>query len=61
MVKNKAVILFIISILFTRNLLIGQEESTVFIIANYKEKLKEIVLAIGNVEIHYKDIKLFAD
>jgi lipopolysaccharide assembly outer membrane protein LptD (OstA) len=31
------------------------------IIANYKEKIKEMVFATGNVEIHYKDVKLFAD
>ncbi len=31
------------------------------IIANYKEKIKELVFATGNVEIHYKDVKLFAD
>jgi len=29
--------------------------------ANYKEKIKELIFATGNVEILYKDIKLFAD
>jgi len=63
MSKNKAVILFVITFLVTGNALIAQEESTVFVIANYKEKLKEIILCIGNVEIHNveRDIKLFAD
>lgn len=31
------------------------------IIAHHKEKVKERVFATGNVEIHYKDIKIFAD
>jgi len=31
------------------------------IIAHYREKIKEIIIARGNVEIHYKNIKLFAD
>ena len=61
MVKNKAIILFVTSFLIIGNLLLSQEDETVLIIANYKEKLKEIILATGNVEIHYKDIILFAD
>ncbi|MBE0461806.1 MAG: LPS-assembly protein LptD [Candidatus Aminicenantes bacterium] len=31
------------------------------IIAHYKERTKERIFATGNVEIHYKNIKLFAD
>jgi len=61
MSKNKAVILFIIFFLITGNVLITQEDIPVVIIANNKERLKEIVIAKGNVEIHYKDIILFAD
>ncbi|MFW6123905.1 MAG: LPS-assembly protein LptD [Acidobacteriota bacterium] len=39
-----------------------QDDSTlVKLIAEYKEKTHDKVTASGNVEIHYKDIKLFAD
>jgi lipopolysaccharide assembly outer membrane protein LptD (OstA) len=31
------------------------------VIANYKEQLENRIIATGNVEIHYKTIKLFAD
>ncbi|MFQ5722053.1 MAG: LPS-assembly protein LptD [Candidatus Aminicenantales bacterium] len=31
------------------------------IIAHYKEKIKELLVATGNVEVHYKEIKLLAD
>ena len=31
------------------------------IIAHYQERLDDRILATGNVEVHYKNIKLFAD
>ena len=61
MVKNKAIIFFVTSFLIIGNLLLSQEDIPVLVIANYKEKLKEIILATGDVEIHCKDIILFAD
>ena len=61
MSKNKAVILFLFSFLITENYLLSQEESTFIILAEYKEKINEIIYANGNVEIHYKDIILSAD
>jgi lipopolysaccharide assembly outer membrane protein LptD (OstA) len=37
------------------------EEVPFRVIANYKEQLENRIIARGNVEIHYKTIKLFAD
>lgn len=37
------------------------EESSLKVIANYKEQLENRLIATGNVEIHYKTISLFAD
>jgi len=58
-------IVFIFTIFATANFLLGQEggpsSEPITIIANYKEKIKELVFAKGSVEIHYKNIKLFAD
>lgn len=49
----------------TGKLLFCQQEGTsseeITIIATYKEKIKERIFAAGNVEIHYRDIKIFAD
>ncbi len=39
----------------------GSASEPITIIAHYREKIKELVFARGSVEIHYKDIKLFAD
>ena len=39
----------------------GLSSGEIRIIAHYKEKIKEQIIASGNVEIHYKNIKLFAD
>ncbi len=65
MLRIKVVIFFIIYIFITGNFLLSQQASSISepitIIANYKEKIKEMVFATGNVEIHYKNIKLFAD
>jgi len=68
MFRNKAFISLIVSIFAifsTASFLISQEADSssepITIIANYKEKIKEFVFATGSVEIHYKDIKLFAD
>ena len=65
MSKNKAFILVFLPLFIyvsaSSNSLFSQEESDIFIIAHYKEQLKEMVFATGNVEIRYKDITLFAD
>jgi LPS-assembly protein len=37
------------------------EEAAFRVIANYKEQLENRIIATGNVEIHYKTVKLFAD
>jgi len=39
----------------------GSSMGEVSVIAHYQEKLEDRILATGNVEVHYKDIKLFAD
>jgi len=65
MLRNKAFIFLIIYIFIAGNFLLSQEAGSssepITIIAHYKEKIKEMVFATGNVEIHYKDVKLFAD
>jgi LPS-assembly protein len=38
-----------------------KDEVSFRVIANYKEQLENRIIASGNVEIHYKAIKLFAD
>jgi LPS-assembly protein len=63
--KNKLPILILI-ILTICGKAISEEQSTfspedVRIIANYKEQIEERVIASGNVEIHYKNLTLFAD
>ncbi len=54
-----------ICLFFTGNFLYSQEPDSssepITIIANYKEKIKEMVFATGDVEIHYKNMKIFAD
>jgi lipopolysaccharide assembly outer membrane protein LptD (OstA) len=37
------------------------DEAPFRVIANYKEQLENRIIATGNVEIHYKTVKLFAD
>jgi len=65
MLRNKAFIFLIFYIFIASSFLFSQEMDSssepITIIANYKEKIKEMVFATGNVEIHYKDVKLFAD
>lgn len=51
---------FIPSYLLLSSLLFSQG-SEFKIIAHYKEKVEDRIYATGNVEIHYKDLKLFAD
>lgn len=64
--KVSKVSLFIIFIIFfAGKSLFSQEESSSFeeitIIAHFREKKEEMVFARGNVEIHYKNLKVFAD
>ncbi len=40
---------------------VDSSSGQITIIANHKEKIKELVFATGNVEIHYRNVKLFAD
>ena len=65
MLRNKSFIFIIFYIFIASNFLLSQQAGSssepITIIANYKEKIKEMVFATGNVEIHYKDVKLFAD
>ncbi|MGB2843702.1 MAG: LPS-assembly protein LptD, partial [Candidatus Aminicenantaceae bacterium] len=65
MSRNKAVITLLILIFLSGNLLFAQKkdfsDETLTIIAHYKEKIKEIIIAKGDIEIHYKDIILYAD
>jgi len=65
MLKNKAIILILFILWFSCNLLFSQQENSsseeIKIIAIYKEKIKDHIFALGNVEIHYNDIKIFAD
>ncbi len=54
----------LICILIWGNFSFSQEDSIsgeIKLIAHYKERLKEWIIATGNVEIHYKSVKLFAD
>ena len=65
MSRNKAANILFILIFLSGNLLFAQKkdqsDELLTIIAHYKEKIKEIVIARGDVEIHYKDIILYAD
>lgn len=65
MIKNRGVVFLLIWILSLGSLLFGQKEDSstepLTIIAHYKEKIKEIVIARGDVEVHYKNIILYAD
>ena len=65
MLRIKAVTFLTFCIFIAGNLSFSQQEDSfseeLKIIAHYKEKIKEQVFARGNVEIHYKNIKLFAD
>lgn len=65
MLRKRVVIFIIFSIFSAWNLVFGQEKVTlseeITILAINKEKVKELVLALGNVEVHYRNIKVFAD
>jgi lipopolysaccharide assembly outer membrane protein LptD (OstA) len=60
MQKNKLMVRFFISIGFVSSLIFAQE-SDLTLKAHYKEKVEERIYATGNVEITYKNLKLFAD
>jgi lipopolysaccharide assembly outer membrane protein LptD (OstA) len=63
--KNNISVFFIIFAFFLGNDLFGQESSflsgELLIKANYKEQIKNRIFAIGNVEVRYKNVVLFAD
>jgi len=65
MFRNKAVFFILFIILFTGKALsasdgdISSEE--IKIVAHYKEKIENLIIASGNVEVHYKKLKIFAD
>ncbi|MFB0566377.1 MAG: LPS-assembly protein LptD [Candidatus Aminicenantaceae bacterium] len=65
MSRNKTVIFIVFIFLFVGNAVFGQEETSfsgrLKIIANYEEKINNRIFARGNVELHYNNIKLFAD
>jgi len=65
MLRSKVFIFLIFYIFIASNFLLSQQAGSssepITIIANYKERIKELVFATGNVEIHYKNVKLFAD
>jgi len=65
MLRNKAFIFIFLYIFAALTFLHSQQTDSspepLTIIAHYREKIKEIIIARGNVEIHYKNIKLFAD
>ena len=64
MSKNIAAIILTFALFLAANLFGQQEvsfEGGVEILANHIEKEKERIFATGNVEIHYENIKIFAD
>lgn len=65
MLRNKTAFLLLILFLFAGKVFPQiQEElfsAEIKIIAHYKEKIKEQIIASGNVEVHYKHVKLFAE
>lgn len=65
MLRNKAVVFLIVGLFWAGNFLFVQVESSfseeLRIIAQYKEQMEERIFATGNVEVHYKNIRLFAD
>ena len=55
---------FLALFLFLSSSAFGQQElilGEVKVIANYKERLENRLVARGDVEVHYKELKLFAD
>ena len=65
MLRKKAVFFLLFSLIFIGNFLFGLQESSFSggtqILADHIEKVEGRIFATGNVEIHYKDIKIFAD
>jgi hypothetical protein len=65
MPKKRAALLLLILFCFAGKIFsqaqVGLPSGELRIIAQYKEKIKEQIIASGNVEVHYKSIKLFAD
>jgi len=65
MLRNKTVFLLLILLLFSGKVFPQSQEGfpsgEIKIIAHYKEKIKEQIFASGNVEIHYREVKIFAD
>jgi len=64
MARNIAVILLILSLFSGLKAVFSQESSSseeVKVIARSWERTKERIFAVGNVEVRYKDIRLFAD
>ena len=65
MAKKKSVRLSVILLFMALSAFVypaqEDDQSQIRVIAQYKERVNEKITASGNVEIHYKDIKLFAD
>ena len=64
MARNIAVILLILSLFLGLKALFSQESSSseeIKVIARSWERTRERIFAVGNVEVRYKDIRLFAD
>jgi LPS-assembly protein len=65
MLKKKAAFLLLILLFFTGKVSSqtqgGLSSGEIKIIAHYKEKIKDQIFASGNVEVHYRNVKLFAD
>ncbi len=59
--KNKLLVLFFILIIYFTSSLLFAQESELTLKAQSKEKTEERIYATGNVEISYKNLKLFAD
>lgn len=64
MFRKEATVLILVSI-FIAGIALGEAQGSsseeIKVIAHYKEEIKERIFASGDVEIHYKNVKLFAD
>ncbi len=65
MLRQRAVFLFAFFLLFVGAFLLGKESrfssGDLAVKANYKEQINNRIFAMGNVEVRYKQIVLFAD
>lgn len=64
MFRKEAAVLMLLSILIAGTALPeaqGSSSEEIKVKARYQEEIKEMIFASGDVEIHYKDVKLFAD